>query len=129
MAIAEEHGIAMAAGMAKAFMKPVFATKSSFFQRTYDQISQEICINNMPVTMIVINASVYASTDLTHIGIFDIAMMSNIPNLVYLAPTNKQEYLAMVDWSIEQNDYPVAIRAPRNGVFDAKDRLTKIIVI
>ena len=75
--------------------------------------------------MIVINASVYASTDLTHIGIFDIAMMSNIPNLVYLAPTNKQEYLAMVDWSIEQNDYPVAIRAPRNGVFDAKGQVDK----
>ncbi len=125
VAIAEEHGIAMAAGMAKALMKPVFATKSSFFQRTYDQISQELCINNMPVTMIVINASIYATTDLTHIGIFDIAMMSNIPNLVYLAPTNKQEYLAMVDWSIEQNDYPVAIRAPRNGVFDAKGQVDK----
>ncbi len=121
VAIAEEHGIAMAAGMAKAGMKPVFATKASFFQRTYDQISQEICINNMPVTMIVINASVYATTDMTHIGIFDIAMMSNIPNLVYLAPTNKQEYLAMVDWSIEQNIYPVAIRAPRNGVFDTAE--------
>lgn len=121
VAIAEEHGIAMAAGMAKAGMKPVFATKASFFQRTYDQISQEICINNMPVTMIVINASVYAATDMTHIGIFDIAMMSNIPNLVYLAPTNRQEYLAMVDWSIEQDTYPVAIRVPRNGVFDTKE--------
>lgn len=121
VAIAEEHGIAMAAGMAKAGMKPVFATKASFFQRTYDQISQEICINNMPVTMIVINASVYAVTDITHIGIFDIAMMSNIPNLVYLAPTNRQEYLAMVDWSIEQDTYPVAIRVPRNGVFDTKE--------
>ena len=125
VAIAEEHGIAMAAGMAKAGMKPVFATKASFFQRTYDQISQEVCINNMPVTMIVINASVYAATDLTHIGIFDIAMMSNIPNLVYLAPTNRQEYLAMVDWSIEQNAYPVAIRAPRNGVFDAEEAVDR----
>jgi 1-deoxy-D-xylulose-5-phosphate synthase len=125
VAIAEEHGIAMAAGMAKAGMKPIFVTKASFFQRTYDQISQEICINKMSVTMIVINASIYASTDLTHIGIFDIAMMSNIPNLVYLAPTNKQEYIAMVDWSIEQNDYPVAIRAPRNGVFEAEGEIDK----
>lgn len=91
------------------------------FQRTYDQISQELCINEMPVTLLVINASVYSVNDVTHIGIFDIPMMSNIPNLVYLAPTNKQEYLAMMEWSIEQNQYPVAIRAPRNGVFYAKN--------
>lgn len=75
----------------------------------------------MPVTLLVINASVYSVNDVTHIGIFDIPMMSNIPNLVYLAPTNKQEYLAMMEWSIEQNQYPVAIRAPRNGVFYAKN--------
>lgn len=118
--IAEEHAIAMAAGIAKNGGKPVFATLATFYQRTYDQISQELCINNCAATMIVANASVYASNDVTHIGIFDIPFMANIPNLVYLAPTNKQEYLAMLDWSIEQNDYPVAIRAPRNGVFEAK---------
>lgn len=115
--IAEEHAISMIAGMSKNGCKPVFVTMSTFFQRTYDQISQELCINNMPVTLIVINASVYSVNDVTHIGIFDIPMMSNIPNLVYLAPTNKEEYLAMLDWSIEQRRYPVAIRAPRNGVF------------
>ncbi|MBB2182851.1 1-deoxy-D-xylulose-5-phosphate synthase [Lachnospiraceae bacterium MD1] len=118
--IAEEHAIAMAAGIAKHGGKPVFATMSTFFQRTYDQISQELCINKMPATMIVVNASVYSADDVTHIGIFDIPMMSNIPNLVYLAPTNRQEYIAMLDWSIDQTEYPVAIRAPRNGVFDAK---------
>lgn len=115
--IAEEHAVSMAAGLAKNGCKPVFATMSTFFQRTYDQISQELCINNAPATLIVINASVYAVNDATHIGIFDIPMMSNIPNLVYLAPTNKQEYLAMLDWSIDQNEHPVAVRAPRNGVF------------
>ena len=118
--IAEEHAVSMAAGLAKNGCKPVFVTMSTFFQRTYDQISQELCINEMPVTLLVINASVYSVNDVTHIGIFDIPMMSNIPNLVYLAPTNKQEYLAMMEWSIEQNQYPVAIRAPRNGVFYAK---------
>lgn len=122
--IAEEHAIAMAAGMARNGCKPVFATMSTFFQRTYDQISQELCINNVPVTLLVINASIYSVNDITHIGIFDIPMMSNIPNLVYLAPTNKQEYLAMVDWSIEQKNYPVAIRAPRNGVFYENDPLS-----
>lgn len=119
--IAEEHAISMAAGISKNGGKPVVATFATFYQRTYDQISQELCINMTPVTMIVANASVYASNDITHIGIFDIPMMSNIPNLVYLAPTNKQEYIAMLDWSIEQQDYPVAIRAPRNGVFYANN--------
>lgn len=119
--IAEEHAVSMAAGLAKNGCKPVFVTMSTFFQRTYDQISQELCINEMPVTLLVINASVYSVNDVTHIGIFDIPMMSNIPNLVYLAPTNKQEYLAMMEWSIEQNQYPVTIRAPRNGVFYAKN--------
>ena len=98
----------------------MFVTMSTFYQRTYDQISQELCINKSPVTMIVVNASVYATNDVTHIGIFDIPMMSNIPELVYLAPTNKQEYLAMIDWSLNQNLYPVAIRAPRNGVFESE---------
>lgn len=119
--IAEEHAISMAAGIAKNGGKPVVATLATFYQRTYDQISQELCINMAPVTMIVANASVYATNDITHIGIFDIPMMSNIPNLVYLAPTNKQEYIAMLDWSIDQQDYPVAIRAPRNGVFYANN--------
>ncbi len=118
--IAEEHAIAMAAGLAKNGCKPVFATLATFYQRTYDQISQELCINNAPATLIVANASVYAVNDMTHIGIFDIPMMSNIPNLVYLAPTNRQEYFAMLDWSIDQTEHPVALRAPRNGIFEAK---------
>lgn len=118
--IAEEHAISMAGGIAKNGGKPVLFTRSTFFQRAYDQISQELCINNLAVTMILVNASIYATTDMTHIGIYDIAMMSNIPNLVMLSPTNKQEYLAMLEWSIEQKEYPVAIRAPRNGVHNAK---------
>jgi len=118
--IAEEHAVTMLAGLAKGGCKPVFTTLSTFFQRTYDQISQDLCINETPATLIVVGASVYATNDITHVGIFDIPMLSNIPNLVYLAPTNKQEYLAMLDWSIEQKKHPVAIRAPRNGVFYAK---------
>ena len=118
--IVEEHAIAMAAGLAKNGCKPVFATLATFYQRTYDQISQELCINSLSATLVVANASVYAVNDITHIGIFDIPMMSNIPNLVYLAPTNKQEYIAMLDWAIDQNEYPVAVRAPRNGVYNAK---------
>lgn len=114
--IAEEHAVAMASGIAKNGGKPVFATHSSFFQRTYDQISQDLCINSNPATLLVNTASVYGMHDITHLGLFDIAMMSNIPNLVYLAPTNCEEYFAMLDWSIEQDKYPVAVRIPCNGV-------------
>lgn len=114
--IAEEHAVAMAAGIASNGGKPIFATHASFFQRVYDQISQELCINCCPATLLVRNASVFGMNDVTHLGIFDIPLLSNIPNLVYLAPTNKQEYLAMLDWSIEQREYPVAIRIPKTDV-------------
>lgn len=123
--ISEQHLVSMAAGIAKNGGKPVLTTRATFFQRAYDQISQDVCINNAAITMIVVNASIYSPTDKTHIGIFDIAMMSNIPNLVYLAPTNKQEYLAMLEWSIEQNEHPVALRAPRNGVYSAGREVQK----
>ncbi|MBP0961912.1 MAG: 1-deoxy-D-xylulose-5-phosphate synthase [Oscillospiraceae bacterium] len=114
--IAEEHAVAMASGIAKNGGKPVFATHSSFFQRTYDQISQDLCINGNSATLLVNTASVYGMHDITHLGIFDIPMISNIPNMVYLAPTCCEEYFAMLDWSIEQNSFPVAVRIPCNGV-------------
>lgn len=119
--IAEEHGIAFCSGIAKNGGKPVFATHSSFMQRTYDQLSQDLCVNRNPATILVNTASIYGMNDITHLGIYDIAMMSNIPNLVYLAPTNSEEYFAMLDWSIEQTKHPVAIRIPCNGVIHAKD--------
>lgn len=119
--IAEEHGIAFCSGIAKNGGKPVFATHSSFMQRTYDQLSQDLCVNRNPATILVNTASVYGMNDITHLGIYDIAMMSNIPNLVYLAPTNSEEYFAMLDWSIEQTEHPVAIRIPCNGVVHSKE--------
>ena len=123
--IAEEHAIAMASGIAKNGGKPVFATHSSFMQRTYDQLSQDLCVNNNPATILVNTASVYGINDVTHLGLYDIAMMSNIPNLVYLAPTSKEEYFAMLDWSIEQDKYPVAIRIPCNGVISDNRKVQK----
>lgn len=114
--IAEEHAVAMISGIAKNHGKAIFATHSSFMQRTYDQLSQDLCINQNPATILVNTASIYGMNDVTHLGIFDIAFMSNIPNLVYLAPTSKEEYFAMLEWSIEQQDHPVAIRIPCNGV-------------
>lgn len=123
--IAEEHAISMAAGMAKNGGKPVFVTDCTFFQRTYDQIAQELCINNAPATLLVRNASIWGLTDITHLGIFDIPMMSNIPNLVYLAPTNQEEYFAMLEWSIEQTRYPVAIRLPKGPLTHASYEVDK----
>ena len=122
--IAEETAVALASGIAKSGGKPVYGVYSTFIQRTYDQLSQDLCINNNPATILVYLASVYGMNDVTHLGIYDIPMMSNIPNLVYLAPTTKEEYLAMLDWSIEQNDHPVAIRVPISVVSDGK-KVTK----
>lgn len=111
VAIAEEHAIAMASGLAKNGAKPVFCVMSSFIQRTYDQLSQDLCLNSNPATILVYWGGITES-DATHLTTFDISMMSNIPNLIYLAPTTKEEYLKMLDWSVEQNKYPVAIRVP-----------------
>lgn len=118
--IAEEHAMALASGIAKNGGKPFYGVYSSFLQRTYDQLSQDVCINKSPVTIAVFAASVYGMSDVTHLGIYDIPMISNIPELVYLAPVTKEEYLAMLDWSLEQNEHPVAIRVPASIVSDDK---------
>lgn len=99
--IAEEHAIAMVSAMAKYGAKPILAVLSSFIQRTYDQLSQDLCLNNSPATILVYWGAI-SSADATHLCSFDIPLISNIPNMVYLAPTNKEEYLKMLDWSVEQ---------------------------
>ncbi|MBO4519943.1 MAG: 1-deoxy-D-xylulose-5-phosphate synthase [Alphaproteobacteria bacterium] len=114
--IAEEHAVAMASGIAKAGGKPVVVTNSTFMQRAYDQISQDVCINNNPVTILLNYCSFDGLTDVTHLGIFTIPAFANIPNLVVLAPTCKEEYLAMLDWSVEQQEHPVMIIMPGNVV-------------
>lgn len=110
--IAEEHAVALASGMARNGAKPVYFVFSSFIQRTYDQLSQDLCLNNNPAVILVFSASLNGFNDATHLGRFDIPMMSNIPNLVYLAPTCREEYLAMLEWGLNQKDHPVAIRVP-----------------
>ncbi len=109
--IAEEHAVAFASGIAKNGGKPVLAIMSSFIQRTYDQLSQDLALNNNPATILVFWGGI-TGMDATHLSSFDISMVSNIPNLVYLAPSNKEEYLKMLDWSIDQNEHPVVIRVP-----------------
>ena len=110
--IAEQTAVALASGMAAGGGKPVFGVYSSFLQRAFDQISQDLCIDKNPAVLLVFEGSVYGMNDVTHLGLQDIPMISNIPNLVYLAPTNREEYLAMLAWGLEQTEYPVAIRVP-----------------
>ena len=123
--IAEEHAVAYSSALAKCGTKPIFAVMSSFIQRTYDQMSQDLCLNNSPITMLVYWGGI-SSADATHLCTFDIPLISNIPNMVYLAPTNKEEYLAMLDWSLKQTQHPVAIRVPNvplvsTGMVDKTD--------
>ena len=109
--IAEQQAVGMASGIAKRGGKAVLGIMSSFVQRTYDQLSQDMALNNAPVTMLVYWGGI-SEADATHLCTFDIPLISNIPNIVYLAPTCKEEYMKMLDWSVKQNEYPVAIRVP-----------------
>lgn len=137
MGIAEEQAAAMISGMAKGGLHPVWSVYSTFVQRTYDQIAQDICINSNPAVINVVAGGTGTLNDITHICLFDIPMLTSIPNLIYLAPTNCEEYFAMLRWAIEQDKKPVALRMPSNGVihttepvdtdysFTAKYKVTK----
>ncbi len=114
--IAEEHAVALASGIATNGGKPVFGVFSTFIQRAYDQLSQDLAINNSPAVIIVFFGSLTSMNDVTHLCFFDIPLICNIPNIVYLAPTSKEEYFAMLNWSMRQHEHPVAIRVPVNGV-------------
>lgn len=112
--IAEQHAVGYASGLARNGAKPIFAVMTSFIQRAYDQLSQDLALNNSPATILVYWGGI-SSADCTHLGLFDIPLICNIPNIVYLAPTCKEEYLRMLDWSVEQNQYSVAIRVPSSN--------------
>jgi len=116
--IAEEQAVALISGIAKNGGKPILGTNSTFIQRTYDQISQDLCINNNPATIVLNCTSVAGLNDVTHLGIFTTSEFSHIPNLVMLAPTNKNEYMSMLEWAIEQKEHPVMILIPGNGVIN-----------
>lgn len=113
--IAEEHAIAYASGLAQNGAKPVLALMSSFVQRTYDQMSQDLALNNSPATVLIYWGGI-SNADMTHLCTFDIPLISNIPNIVYLSPVSKEEYLAMLEWSYNQNEHTVFIRVPATDV-------------
>lgn len=121
--IAEEQAVAMASGLAKRGAHPVYFTYATFLQRTYDQICQDLCVNGNPAVINVLGSSIFGMNDFTHICFFDIAMLSHIPNLVYLAPTTYEETIAMEAWAIKQDKYSVAIRVPEGQVYHSKDKV------
>ena len=121
MGIAEEQAVAMISGMAKGGLRPVWTVYSTFIQRTYDQIAQDLSINSNPAVINVVGGGVNSMNDITHICLFDIPMLCSIPGLVYLAPTTCEEYFAMMRWAILQDQKPIAIRMPSNGVVHTAD--------
>lgn len=123
--IAEETAVALASGIAANGGKPVFGVYSSFIQRAYDQITQDVCINGNAVTFAVFAGSVYGMNDVTHLGLQDIPMLNSIPGLIYLAPVTKEDYIAMLDWSLTQNAYPVAIKIPGGSMISTGTPVTK----
>ena len=123
MGIAEEQAVAMISGMAKGGLHPVWTVYSTFLQRTYDQIAQDLCINSNPAVINVVGGGVSSMNDITHVCLFDIPMLCSIPGLVYLAPTTCEEYFAMMRWAILQDRKPIAIRMPSNGVVHTTEKV------
>lgn len=119
--IAEEHAVTFATALATAGAKPVFGVYGTFLQRGYDELWHDLCLNDAPATILVFGASVFGTTSETHLSFFDISMMGNLPNMRYLAPTCVEEYLAMLDWSLDHREHPVAIRVPAAGVTSRPD--------
>lgn len=114
--ICEQAATALCAGLAKGGCRPVFGVMATFIQRAYDQLSEDIAINNLPAVIVDFAGGVWGIPDMTHLGFFDIAMISNIPEFVFLAPVSAEEYLSMLDWAIEQTDHPVLLRTPGGPV-------------
>lgn len=114
--ICEQQAVGMAAGLAKAGMKPMFGVMATFLQRAYDQLSHDLAINDLPAAICTFANGLYAMRDETHLGFFDIPLISNIPNIIYLTPTCREEYVAMLDWALDQTSHPVAVRTPAGNV-------------
>ncbi|WP_303819796.1 1-deoxy-D-xylulose-5-phosphate synthase [Ruminococcus flavefaciens] len=123
--IAEENAVAMAGGIARNGGTAVFGTFAPFFQRTYDQMSHDVCLNDSPATFLILSPGAYGMNSNTHIALCDIQMFAHIPNLVYLVPASNEEFVQMFRYATTQKQHPVAIRVVDNristGVADDTD--------
>ena len=113
--IAEEHAVTMAAGLAKQGFRPVVAIYSTFLQRAYDQIIHDVCLQNLPVLLMLDRAGLVGADGPTHHGVFDLSYLRQIPNMTVMAPHNDQEFRDMIFTALQLNQ-PVAIRYPRRNV-------------
>lgn len=114
--IAEEHAVTFSAGLALGGLKPIFAVYSSFLQRAYDQVLEDVCLQNLPVVFAVDRAGLVGSDGETHQGIFDLSYLSSMPNMHIMAPKNKWELSDMLKFAVNF-DGPVAIRYPRGEAY------------
>ncbi len=110
--IAEENAMCMVSGIARNGGTPIFITYAPFFQRSYDQVSHDLCLNDNPATFMVVGPGVYGMNDDTHIALCDIQMFAHIPNLIYLAPSTREEYENAFKFATTQKEHPVGIRVP-----------------
>ena len=110
--ITEEHAAAFAAGIARAGGRPVLATSATFFQRTFDQLQQELALNHVPATLLIFGAGI-SGADNTHSGTFDMTMFANVPDVTCLAPASGEQMLDMLAWATGPSEHGVvAIRMP-----------------
>ena len=113
--IAEQHAIGLAAGLAKEGLIPVVPIYSSFYQRAYDQVIHDICLQNLHVVMCADRAGIVGNDGETHQGIFDLSFFNIVPNLTVMAPKDFEELQKMLEYAINDLDSPVVIRYPRGG--------------
>lgn len=116
--IAEEQATAMASGLAREGYRPVVGEPATFLQRAYDQFSQDVSINGNPATFVTFYGGVWGMNDETHLGFFDVPMISNIPGILFLEPTCRAEYIAMLDYAVNQAQGPVVVRTPSGAVVE-----------
>lgn len=119
--IAEEHAVTFATALARSGAKPVFGVYGTFLQRAYDELWHDLCLNDAPATILVFGASIFGTTSETHLSFFDISMLGGLPNMHYLAPACMEEYLSMLNWSLDHREHPVAIRVPGIGLVSRPD--------
>ena len=115
--IAEEHAVTFAAGLALGGRVPVFAVYSSFLQRAYDQILEDVCLQNLHVVFAIDRAGLVGADGSTHQGVFDVSFLTSMPNMTVMAPKNKWELSDMMKYAVSEHNGPIAIRYPRGEAY------------
>lgn len=121
LCICEQTGVSVLSGAAKGGIRPVYPVEATFLQRAIDQMIEDLSLDRLPGVVITFGCGAYGIPDATHLGFWDIPLLTNFPNLVYLAPSGLKEYVAMLEWALAQKEMPVAVRVPNGPVIDAEE--------